>query len=427
MGCAHSSFDVESHASFPSDSSSSDLEDERIGILPYVAAIGDSTDSDSEHVISHELTQATGNQSMDDDCSRESVVDWLATTKSTQSSYLMKSDMICFFRPLLKKSKETIKSGTFNDRVTKTSIVERRHVALPTTTPDGMTNGDFLKHRYIVNDYILMQKLGKGAHSEVRLSKNKTSNELFAVKIIHKGRHQVLQQEISILTTLSHENVIRLYEVIDDQRVDKVYLVLEYLQRGDLMTIVQNEGPFSNDDAHLRNIVTQIMCGLSYLHKSNILQNDLKPSNVLLSKDGTVKIADFGISMTCRIRRSDDHSGTPAYMAPEELEESFFDGRMADVFSLGGTCFFLRFGRPPFIGRNITDLYHQIKSAKLCFPCDENKSTALQDFISRLMEKDPLLRLCLKDAFKHRWLVGGKTSGCSNHMPHDCFHACCHC
>eukprot|EP00984_Skeletonema_dohrnii_P037465 scaffold39553_cov167-Skeletonema_dohrnii-CCMP3373.AAC.3 len=93
-------------------------------------------------------------------------------------------------------------------------------------------------------------------------------------------------------------------------------------------------------------------------------------------------------------------------MAPEVVEgDAAFDGRQADVYSLGATCFYLRFGRPPFVGRNVSDLYLQIKTARLCFPGDENGSESLRDFISGLMTKDPLRRLCLKDALKHPWLA----------------------
>lgn len=435
MGCNHSSsLDIDSSSSSSALHSSTS----RVGILPLPDIVNnysdssssDSDDSDSDsHKCILSLSSCDGivttfDQSIDDDCSRESVVDWLATTTSTQSS-----DIACNYAvalPALSHSPTRHLADASNNNnnfvsvgnvlppktisehvsVTQTANVERRHVALPKATPDGLTCGDFLRHRYCVNDYILLQKIGSGGHSEVRLSKNKATNALFAVKIMQKGRHQMVQQEIAILTKLSHPNVIKLYEVIDDQRVDKVYLILEYLQRGDLMRIVESDhGPFK-DDVQLRGIVLQIMGGLNYLHENNILQNDLKPSNILLSDDGVVKIADFGVSTICRIRRSDDHSGTPAYMSPEMVNgDVAFDGRQADVYSLGATCFYLRFGCPPFVGRTVSDLYHQIKTVKLSFPDGEDEHGSLHDFISGLMEKDPLRRLCLKNAFKHPWLA----------------------
>jgi tRNA A-37 threonylcarbamoyl transferase component Bud32 len=366
------------------------------------------------------------NQSIDD-CSRETVVDWLVTTKSTQysCSCTFKSNTQPPVIPTMtmaevpnndamlvlpsKIAPHVPSNGGLersNFDVTQTTKVDRRHVALPMRKPEGLTSGDFLTHRYIVNDYILLQTIGAGGHSIVRLSKHRATNELFAVKIMQKGRQTAQQQqEIAILKKLSHPNIIKLYEAIDDARVDKVYLILEFLQGGDLMSIVERGGPI-RDIMKLRDISNQIMCGLSYLHDNNVLQNDLKPSNILVSSYSlagsfNVKIADFGISTICRIRRGDG-AGTPAYMAPEVKDDAVFDGRKADVYSLGATCFFLRSGHPPFIGRNVSELYIKIKTAKLSFPGDIDSD--LQDFISRLMEKDPLRRLCLKDALKHHWL-----------------------
>ncbi len=426
MGCKHSSsLDIDSSSS----SSAQHPSTSRVGILPLpniVNNYSDSSSSDSDDRDSHKcilsLSSCDGmvttfDQSIDDDCSRESVVDWLATTTSTQSANIAKASLPVISQPRryladVSNNNTSVRSAlpkTISEHVgvTQTANAERRHVGLPNSKPDGLTSGDFLRHRYVVNDYILLQKIGSGGHSEVRLSKNKATNALFAVKIMQKGRHQMVQQEIAILTSLSHPNVIKLYEVIDDRRVDKVYLILEYLQRGDLMRIVESDhGPFKDDDVQLRGIVYQVMLGLHYLHENNILQNDLKPSNILLSDDGVVKLADFGISTICRIRRSDDHSGTPAYMSPECVSgDVAFDGRQADVYSLGATCFYLRFGCPPFVGRNVSDLYLQIKTAKLSFPEADDEHGCLRDFISGLMEKDPLRRLCLKNAFKHPWLA----------------------
>ena len=416
MGCNNSSLVDRSDGDDSYSSNDSDDSQHGLGsIRPRI--VNNYSDSSSTSSGSDTFSTGRENQSIDD-CSRESVVDWLmTTTKRTQSI-----DTVKFQPPALSPRHLSdvpnndavlvpLNAGLARgkDYVTQTSKVDRRHVALPASKPDGMASGDFLLHRYIVNDYILLQRIGVGGHSEVRLSKNKVTNALFAVKIMRKGRQMVQQQqEIAILTKLCHPNIIRLYEAIDDARVDKVYLILELLQRGDLMNIVEREGPYK--DVQLRDIAQQTMSGLNYLHDNNILQNDLKPSNILVSDSGVIKISDFGISTISRIRRGDDQAGTPAYMAPEVVRgDAAFDGRKADVFSLGATCFYLRFGHPPFIGRNISELYLQIKTADLSFPADDVDDD-LKDFISKLMDKDPIRRLCLKDALKHHWLGLGFTS-----------------
>ena len=97
--------------------------------------------------------------------------------------------------------------------------------------------------------------------------------------------------------------------------VNKVYLITEFAQRGDLMNIARTCNLTAD---HLRSITRQIMMGLQYLHNNFITHNDLKPSNILLTQDGTVKIADFGVSGRGRIRM--DSCGTPSFMAPEGNE-----------------------------------------------------------------------------------------------------------
>ena len=94
--------------------------------------------------------------------------------------------------------------------------------------------------------------------------------------------------------------------------VNKVYLVTEFAHRGDLMNVIKKD---TYSVEQLRDISRQVMEGLVYLHANNIIHNDLKPSNILITSDGTVKIADFGVSGLGRVRM--ESAGTPAFMAPE--------------------------------------------------------------------------------------------------------------
>ena len=153
------------------------------------------------------------------------------------------------------------------------------------------TSGAWLNKRYIVNNYILLGSLGTGSYAEVRLAKEKKTDGLFAVKILNK---EVLQRkqlgknntsfddvkcEIAIMKKLSHPHVLRLYEVMDDPRVNKLYLVLEYMKRGDLMHI-QKGDPKSYScqplgDREVWHIFRQVAQGLQYLHDQNIVHGKL--------------------------------------------------------------------------------------------------------------------------------------------------------
>ncbi len=296
--------------------------------------------------------------------------------------------------------------------VTEQSRVERHHAALPINRP-AATSGDWLTNRFVVNDYLVLSSLGQGAFAEVRLCKQKKTNELFAMKIMNRkmiiqSKMANFRREVEIMKKLNHPNVIRLHEVLDDPKVNKVYMVLEYLKRGDLSKAFGSQSTNSQpiNDKQLWDISRQIMRGLSYLHSNDILHNDLKPSNILVSETGIVKICDFGISGQGRVRL--DTAGTPSFMAPEVVSGVAHDGRLADIYALGATLYCVRFGRPPFIGigannnQRLMDLYERIQNEDLSFPdsCD----IGLKDFITKLMQKDPMRRLNLTDAMKHDWI-----------------------
>jgi [calcium/calmodulin-dependent protein kinase] kinase len=124
---------------------------------------------------------------------------------------------------------------------------------------------------------------------------------------------------------LLHPNVLRLYEVLDDPNVNKMYLVLEYMKNGDLLNVlkerqhvVQSDGVTSLPDLELWNIFRQVVAGVRYLHFQNIVHGDIKPQNLLVGEDGVVKIADFGISKMLQGEEQKlvDAAGTPAPQLP---------------------------------------------------------------------------------------------------------------
>ena len=176
--------------------------------------------------------------------------------------------------------------------VIETSDVKRNTVGLPTTlTHAKPTTGDWLKQRYIVNNYILLDTLGTGSYGVVRLCKDRITDHLYAMKIISrdllkkkKNGHSAetfladIQREIAIMKKLNHPNVLRLFEVLDDPKVNKLYLVLEYMKKGDLLNVLkkQNGSNGSKDsfepmsDRQLWNIFRQVVSGVIYLHYQNI-------------------------------------------------------------------------------------------------------------------------------------------------------------
>jgi len=139
-----------------------------------------------------------------------------------------------------------INNSSQTEEVKATHKIRRKKVDLPFKNPVALS-GTWLTNRYIVNNYILLNVLGKGSYAEVRLCKEKNSNNVYAIKIMNKisfrkktfGKstsiHDDIKREVAIMKKLRHRNVLRLYEVMDDPNVNKLYLVLEYMKKGDLL------------------------------------------------------------------------------------------------------------------------------------------------------------------------------------------------
>jgi hypothetical protein len=186
------------------------------------------------------LSSRRENQSIDDVGEDESVVDWLASENGsvqmtivseddeTASSpifafHMMNADATMSPEQSAPRKLEYVGAysieGTNEQQqqhaVKSTERVERQHFSLPKDKPEAKS-GDWLSHRYVVNDYIILNEIGRGAFAEVRLCKNKTTNKLFAVKIM--SRKAFDPNEVAIMTKLRHPNVLQLHEILDDQR-----------------------------------------------------------------------------------------------------------------------------------------------------------------------------------------------------------------
>jgi [calcium/calmodulin-dependent protein kinase] kinase len=320
--------------------------------------------------------------------------------------------------------------------VKETKDIKRNKAQLPSAlTHAKPTTGNWLKKRYIVNNYILLDVLGTGSYGEVRLCKDRTTDNLFAVKIISKDLlkkkkagntsetyFEDIKREIAIMKKLLHPNVLRLYEVLDDPHVNKMYLVLEYMKKGDLINVLQERDTNNKDkkekeeknkftplpEAELWNIFRQVVSGIRYLHYQNIVHGDIKPQNLLVSEDGVVKIADFGISKMLHgsAQKLADAVGTPAFMAPELCKGGgVFSGQLADIWAIGATMFMLRFGHTPFVAGNILALYAKIQNDPLVFPTGSTPlDPGLKDLLEGMLTKDPFKRSTLVQVATHSWI-----------------------
>ncbi|XP_029110104.1 calcium/calmodulin-dependent protein kinase type 1B [Scleropages formosus] len=259
--------------------------------------------------------------------------------------------------------------------------------------------------------YEFKEKLGQGSFSEVHLAQHRRSKRLVAVKCIHKtalrGREAMLENEIAVLRKIDHENIVSLVDTFDTPA--KLYLVMTLATGGELLERIVERGSYTEKDAS--RVIRQVLGAVKYLHQLGIVHRDLKPENLLYEtpfEDSKIVISDFGLSKMEEQGVFSTTCGTPAYAAPELLQQKTYDKKV-DLWALGVISYILLCGYPPFYDENDTQLYRQIIKAQYEFdpPYWDDISESAKDFISHLLQKDPEKRFDCEQALQHSWISGG--------------------
>ncbi|KAI8720755.1 hypothetical protein NCS52_00521400 [Fusarium sp. LHS14.1] len=279
--------------------------------------------------------------------------------------------------------------------------------------PQARQTSDFLQQ------YTLLEKLGKGHFAEVYLCVEKSTGQRYAVKIFTKhpgmedrSKTEGLQQEIGVLMGVSHPNVLCLKDTFNER--DRVYLVLELAPEGELFNYIVMKQKLSEDES--RKLFLQLFQGIKYLHERNIVHRDIKPENILLvDKNLHVKLADFGLA---KIIGEESFTttlcGTPSYVAPEILADSKQRKytKAVDIWSLGVVLYICLCGFPPFSDELYSrdfpfTLSQQIKSGRFDYPSpywDSVGDPAL-DLIDSMLIVDPEKRFTIDQCLSHPWLT----------------------
>eukprot|EP01102_Stenamoeba_stenopodia_P005408 TRINITY_DN1603_c0_g2_i2.p1 TRINITY_DN1603_c0_g2~~TRINITY_DN1603_c0_g2_i2.p1 ORF type:complete len:896 (-),score=157.89 TRINITY_DN1603_c0_g2_i2:169-2856(-) len=278
-----------------------------------------------------------------------------------------------------------------------------------------MSSSTFLKSSFsFINQadvrkvYDLKQELGRGTFSVVRLGIHKKTGKKYAVKIINKKTatasvRNMLDTEIRILEKVRHPNIIGLESIFEVKT--HLFLVMEYVEGGELFDRIVEKGSFSEVDA--ATTITQILSAVKYLHDNGIVHRDLKPENVLCAtKDGLeVKIADFGLSKIMRNEKLQTCCGTPNYAAPELLACEGY-GETVDMWSVGVMLYVLLSGCLPFFGDTHNELFKRIMEGTFYFPTAQwgHISDAAKSLVAGLLTVDPRRRMTADSALRHPWL-----------------------
>ena len=253
------------------------------------------------------------------------------------------------------------------------------------------------RYKMTANDFEPLRCLGKGTYGTVLLVKQRSTGRLFAQKqfkkaslVVHKKLIEQTKTERQILESVNrHPFVVKLYYAFQDQQ--KLYLILEYGQGGELFTHLNTEKMFSEDTAAF--YMAEMVLALSHLHDDlGVVYRDLKPENCLLDSDGHLLLTDFGLSKVAVDDSDECHSmlGTVEYMAPEVVLGKKY-GKAVDWWSLGALGVDLMTGNPPFRGPNYAKIQDNIVKQKLVLPYF--LSPDAKDLLTRLLRKDPTKRL----------------------------------
>nr|XP_026608417.1 hypothetical protein DSM5745_00556 [Aspergillus mulundensis]RDW93234.1 hypothetical protein DSM5745_00556 [Aspergillus mulundensis] len=267
--------------------------------------------------------------------------------------------------------------------------------------------------------YRVLQQLGKGHFATVYLCVERTTGTQFAVKVFEKrtgdsqkSQNDSLMQEIGLLMSVSHRNLLCLRDTFDES--DGVYLVLELAPEGELFNLIISKQKFTENET--RHIFLQLFEGLKYLHDRGIVHRDIKPENILVADNKlNVKLGDFGLA---KIIGEDSFTttlcGTPSYVAPEILQETRRRKytKAVDIWSLGVVLYICLCGFPPFSDELYTPenpytLAQQIKLGRFDYPSpywDSVGDPAL-DLIDRMLTVDVEKRITVDDCLEHPWLT----------------------
>jgi [calcium/calmodulin-dependent protein kinase] kinase len=211
-------------------------------------------------------------------------------------------------------------------------------------------------------------------------------------------------REVLIMKMLEHPNIVNLIEVIDDPESDDFYMVLEYVEGKWVCEGSGRQCAIGEETA--RKYMRDIVSGLTYLHAHNIVHGDIKPDNLLITHDGTVKIGDFSVSQAFEtgndeLRRS---PGTPVFTAPECCLGLTYHGKASDTWAVGVTLYCMILGEYPFLGDTLQDTYDRIVNNPIEIPDDINPQ--LKNLIEGLLCKDPEQRMTLAEVAEHVWVIG---------------------
>ncbi|XP_075961543.1 serine/threonine-protein kinase DCLK3 isoform X2 [Anarhichas minor] len=278
------------------------------------------------------------------------------------------------------------------------------------TTSDLPSGGSDVTLADIERFYEIGRVVGDGNFAVVRECRRRDGGQTLAVKIVERskliGREHMMQNELSLLGSLCHPRIVRLFA--HHHTRTHSYLVMELVSGGDLFEAISERGKFPEAESGL--MVSDVSEALNYIHCKSIVHRDLKPENLLIEHVAAgmcrLKLGDFGLAMVVT-EPVFTICGTPTYVAPEILCETGY-GVAVDVWALGIILYILLCGFPPFRSRDRDqeELFRLIKQGQLHFlsPYWDPISEEARGLVRALLQPDPTVRLTAEQTSLHPWV-----------------------
>ncbi|MCX6984269.1 MAG: serine/threonine-protein kinase [Lentisphaerae bacterium] len=279
----------------------------------------------------------------------------------------------------------------------ETKTISFKEAGLPIVPVPMKKDSFLLRDGDVIGNNRISKKIGQGGMCSVYLARHTLLDIPVALKLISS---QMLGpddsesatrflREAKYVAKIKHPNVVSLMDAGKDEKRSFYYIALEYMDGGSVGDIIRTTGPM--DERKALKIITAAANGINVASQFNIVHRDIKPDNIMLSKDGSIKLADLGLAKETHsdssLTDTEAHEimGSPAYMSPEQIRNFASVDTRADIYSLGATLFHMLTGKPPFEGDTSVNVL-------MCALNEESPTiSSMRNDISPEMEK-----LCLK-------------------------------
>ncbi|XP_064799785.1 serine/threonine-protein kinase 17A-like [Oncorhynchus masou masou] len=272
-----------------------------------------------------------------------------------------------------------------------------------------------IKNELFTDDYTIIpgKELGRGKFAVVRKCVEKCTGQEYAAKFMRKRRKgqdcrlEIIHEVAVLELATASQRVVNLHQVYE--MAAEMVLVLQFAAGGEIFNqcVAERDEAFKEED--VKRLMRQILEGVSFLHRNNMVHLDLKPQNILLTSDallGDIKIVDFGLSrMVSSSQELREIMGTPEYVAPEILNYEPIS-TATDMWSIGVLAYVMLTGISPFLGEDKQETFLNISQINISYQEEEleHVDQAAITFIKALLIKEPQNRATAEECLQHQWL-----------------------